>query len=571
MSGPMIKLDRRARFSVLLSQIVLVGGVVYWLLDAKRQGKFALAAPDTFYYLTVARNIVEHGLVSFDGEHPTNGFHPIWQLLTTMVYGISHLTGAPLDVPIVGLLLLGAAMVAGALWLLARAFCSEEGALPVWWPLMPVGVVGLIEGFWFRWGPGWQTRHGTLWTYINGMESAAVLLFYAAMAYAYVRWEPRRSSQGALFGLLCLGLTLSRLDHAIIPFLLLAGHVIAGFRSEDRSVDTGSYWRTAGATWALGLLLYFAINLAYADAALPASGKLKTTLPLTTNGSMNNLLRLLEDPKSLGRTRTQRLVQLLLPLLAVVAWWAHRTKLSVRQSSISLRLAGIPDRRDVFLLFTGAGIVVLAVYNFYFTKPGDQGQWYMPVAVLFVSLVCVRWSQDLSWRLNGALGYSICAGTAVLAVLFFARLTYTPERGRHASHFFYDLAPGALEFYRGRNVKLVSSDDGIIAYRLGMPTMSGIGLALDQEAIERIGDQRRDPFPRLYDLALERGFDRITSYLYTDAKYRNRPIGENPTSGDLKRFFRLIGGDTLRDHDLVLEYRSDDGRLVIARVVRDPT
>ncbi|MFW2389946.1 MAG: hypothetical protein ACN4G0_16525, partial [Polyangiales bacterium] len=149
----------------------------------------------------------------------------------------------------------------------------------------------------------------------------------------------------------------------------------------------------------------------------------------------------------------------------------------------------------------------------------------------------------------------------------FARVSYTPERGHHASHFFYELAPDAVEFYRGRDVKLISSDDGIIAYSLGIPTMSGIGLALDQQAIDRIGDQRRTPFPRLYDLALERGFDRVTSYLYTEAKYRNRPIGENPTSRDLRRFFHLISGDTLRSHQLALDYRSDDGRFVVARVV----
>ncbi|MFW2388237.1 MAG: hypothetical protein ACN4G0_07870, partial [Polyangiales bacterium] len=111
MFDSMRRLDRRARLGVVLSVLVLLGGVVFWLIAAGRQGKFALASPDTFYYLTVARNVIEHGVVSFDGEHPTNGFHPLWQVVATVVYGINHVAGWPLDAPIVGLLLLGAVLI----------------------------------------------------------------------------------------------------------------------------------------------------------------------------------------------------------------------------------------------------------------------------------------------------------------------------------------------------------------------------------------------------------------------------------------------------------------------------
>jgi len=30
---------------------------------------------------TVARNIAAQGTATFDGTHPTNGFHPLWQYL----------------------------------------------------------------------------------------------------------------------------------------------------------------------------------------------------------------------------------------------------------------------------------------------------------------------------------------------------------------------------------------------------------------------------------------------------------------------------------------------------------
>ena len=36
---------------------------------------------DTFLYLQIVRNIVDHGMVSFDGIHTTTGFQPLWVIL----------------------------------------------------------------------------------------------------------------------------------------------------------------------------------------------------------------------------------------------------------------------------------------------------------------------------------------------------------------------------------------------------------------------------------------------------------------------------------------------------------
>jgi hypothetical protein len=38
---------------------------------------FGYFAADSFYYLTVARNIASGSGASFDGEFTTNGFHPL--------------------------------------------------------------------------------------------------------------------------------------------------------------------------------------------------------------------------------------------------------------------------------------------------------------------------------------------------------------------------------------------------------------------------------------------------------------------------------------------------------------
>src|SRR5436190_17459979 len=46
---------------------------------------FGYVASDTFYYLVVARHIGE-GVIAFDGVHPSNGFHPLWQALVSIPY-----------------------------------------------------------------------------------------------------------------------------------------------------------------------------------------------------------------------------------------------------------------------------------------------------------------------------------------------------------------------------------------------------------------------------------------------------------------------------------------------------
>jgi hypothetical protein len=54
---------------------------------------FGYLAPDAFYYLTVARNHWQTGQWSFDGEHRTNGYHPLWQWLLSLLYGLVHELG----------------------------------------------------------------------------------------------------------------------------------------------------------------------------------------------------------------------------------------------------------------------------------------------------------------------------------------------------------------------------------------------------------------------------------------------------------------------------------------------
>ncbi|MFH0859937.1 MAG: hypothetical protein V1921_01940 [Candidatus Altiarchaeota archaeon] len=41
---------------------------------------------DAFYYFGIARNIASGNGVTFNGQHMTNGFHPLWALMITPFY-----------------------------------------------------------------------------------------------------------------------------------------------------------------------------------------------------------------------------------------------------------------------------------------------------------------------------------------------------------------------------------------------------------------------------------------------------------------------------------------------------
>lgn len=49
------------------------------------ESTFPGAADDTFFYFRTAENIVQDGSVSFDGLSFTNGFHPLWMGLLTVL------------------------------------------------------------------------------------------------------------------------------------------------------------------------------------------------------------------------------------------------------------------------------------------------------------------------------------------------------------------------------------------------------------------------------------------------------------------------------------------------------
>ena len=72
--------------------LLAVAGAVtlLWLLMVLlwRDAPFALTFDDAFYYFGIARNVAEGHGSTFDGINLTNGYHPLWMLLSVPVFGL---------------------------------------------------------------------------------------------------------------------------------------------------------------------------------------------------------------------------------------------------------------------------------------------------------------------------------------------------------------------------------------------------------------------------------------------------------------------------------------------------
>jgi len=162
---------------------------------------------DAFYYLQLAKRTVWDGLVSFDGLHRTNGFHPLWLILLLPFFGFAR---GNLVVPVHGaLVLLGLFSVAAGYvaYLTLRQLTANPKA----------GVIA---------GCLWLLNPLICFSSLCGVEAALYVFLLAFWVYAYVRTAQRGITSGRAF-LLGLGLgavILSRTD-GIFLFLAAAADI----------------------------------------------------------------------------------------------------------------------------------------------------------------------------------------------------------------------------------------------------------------------------------------------------------------------------------------------------------
>jgi hypothetical protein len=199
--------------------------------------------------------------------------------------------------------------------------------------------------------------------------------------------------------------------------------------------------------------------------------------------------------------RDWRLAQILFPMaVAVVALFHHRGAW-VRERM---------TRVERMFVITAVFVLLLGLYNFLVVPTLDQGHWYFPISILFTSLFIFHLF-DLSPRFALLDSKSAAVAFALATVLAFRQLYSGGEHfGALYRDFVTEEVPLLRSHYRAEEPKILSFDDGIVAYGTGWPVMTWRGFMLDAESIEYC----RRPELSLLELAYRRGFDRLTAVRY---------------------------------------------------------
>ncbi|HET6313747.1 MAG TPA: hypothetical protein VFH60_07925 [Chloroflexia bacterium] len=188
---------------------------------------------DAFYYLQTARHIAAGDGSTFDGLHPTNGYHPLW-MLTLVPFSVIAQDSVAFTRLALALSILCSLLSAAVFHLLLRRLTTA------WW-IPPLGA-----GLYFL-------NSQAIVSNLNGLETSLSTLFFVALAYLVIPagQERQTTRQAVLLGL-CLGLLfLARTDNAFYIGMFFLVVLVRTWKSEmpasgERAVSPGAGTRGTG-------------------------------------------------------------------------------------------------------------------------------------------------------------------------------------------------------------------------------------------------------------------------------------------------------------------------------------
>ncbi len=444
--------------------------------------RFGVAAPlslfqaDAFYYLDIARNSAGRPGFSFDGVHPTNGFHPVWLWILSFCRWCGWLH---FDQPVVVLTRVFVLDVV-LLSLAAGLFTLFSVRQVTFRPLtLLVASPGLL---WFAVAPITPWLLST-WSYANGMESAVSLLL---MAGALLCCRPERAGvwKDLGFGVLLGCAVLARLDDVFFAAALL----VWGLWSLRLPARRLLLW-TAPVVALIGA--YLAYNKLAVGVYLPLSGVAKANFAALGNlrwtGKLVVPMLTRNPPVVLGLAPPDS--------FAVEAFRAFQTVVPAVIAFAEL-LGTVRSRgRMGIVQALCAGVLLKAAYNFLFVNGNNQGFWYYTVSVSVANLVLVLWLDRLLRLLPAGLlprAQYWVPGWGVLGLYSFSALYGAVSAG--APPWLYDMIRRGPELAAairaGGDGCVTELNDGSASYALNLPAQAALGLALDAEASRALGEGR---------------------------------------------------------------------------------
>jgi len=515
-------------------------------------GAFRYFAADSFYYLSVADRSVGAPFFTFDGTHPTNGFHPLWQFYLERSFTWFDLsaTSQIQYTALSGIVLVG---LGTGLFALVLLRLTGRPAL---------ALLGTVPGFYYFAMPNFDPHHGSQWSFANGMETPLSIFLFGVLSYAVFNRDllgalvdrhlgeaRQRHSIAILSGLLTL-ITLGRLDDIFIfvPFLLFVMATGTDRRDAVRRLVRAS----AIPTVVIGTYLLY--NFSYTGSFLPSSGAAKAQpLWALARNIYATFTTAAPFADPFGRahrawsSEAWRMTQMLVPAL-VATWWLLGNRMSARVG------ADERIRQNTLIGLLAGYTLVKCGYNFAMVSLWDQGHWYYPLCIMTFNLIAMVWCarmlderaarsasdseltplRALQARFPRVATLPVATAAALVLVLVSANGFVDMKRqGRHQSRsfdFWIERGSTAMKIEQAcPGCGVLAFDDGIVAYSLdGTPTLNGLGLVLDPDASEALEDGR------LLELAWQRGHRLLASVnyamsqdAYTDSQQLRRHLEKN--------------------------------------------
>lgn len=402
---------------------------------------------DFFYYLQIARNIAEHGKSTFDGSIATNGYHPLWMVVLSVLWkatGKQHFFAA---------LFLLLALLSMATCFLTCRVLTRLG--------LPRGIRNLASLL-------------TAWVFLyyarTGMEIVLtvplVMLLIEFLLGAGATWSKSRCCLS--YGLLASLIILSRLDAIFLVAVVLTVQLSITPWPRDSMVRAVCF-----SLGGLLLPLYFCFNYWQFGTILPISGEAKHLEPGIAFSAI--------PIASLFRTTDKwTFFTEYIPMTVV----ATGLVILVLRAVMALSLSATDRTRLAFLVFPFLHLAILS-----FVSDWILWKWYLyPFIIAMPISISVICESLPGWQLNSRWVESACVGCSCLLAVI---MIHSASKASPEWSAVYATAKDLDAFAATHPGRYAMGDwGGTAGYVMSAPLLQLEGLVEDKKFLNNIKEQR---------------------------------------------------------------------------------
>jgi hypothetical protein len=422
-----------------------------------------LTIDDAYYYFSIAHHIAHGFLSSFDGTTLTNGYHPLWVGILTVVYWIGGSAVGTLE-PIQRALLISCVLNAGSALLLIHALRRTTR-----------NDIAVIVGT-----AAFVANPFVLYELLNGMETSLFIFLILLLGTVWSTLISRGSSfrsyvlAGGVFGLLVL----SRLDAVLYAIPLVLWLIYQRIRIKHMVI--------IGASAAVLVVPYAVWNLLVFHAIIPSSGVISAIMSresLMHSGSVYSAMREIGHFIFLNVLEAFQYTGLPIVLMLCAGFGAGALLFNRSPERTNLQVSP-----TMFLYITlGAGYILVILANLLRLATRD---YYFAPSAMFAAFV-IGWAVDYivqEYNVKKRLVTILVGGGVLIGILSFAWSwgTYLENR--------FSISQDNLQVLRTaqwvnenvpKNAKIGAFDAGIVGWFSGHQLFNLDGL-VNQEAYKAL-------------------------------------------------------------------------------------